>query len=251
MIGKRLSEIKGFENVRMNVKFVNHQFLDDLLDGKIYMKNFDYFIQLEKETKEKGVGDKLEIAHVVKSTNIKIINKKTKMVIATATSGELLERYKDTEKIPVFCVAQIRGNDFVITEFKDGVITAKVDLPEEDRIMFEETFGDTAVILTNEFNGKFGQTLREKGLDLYLGDVQYQDYSYYSPQRQKDFDERSPNFLFWKDDFFKNQREFRYIIPGLSVDDHYILEIGDIRDKSMVSSTHELLTEAEFEFEYK
>jgi hypothetical protein len=248
MKGKRLSEVMGFENIGMYVKFLKKDFLEDLLIGSIYMKNFDFYIQLEKRTKEKGQGDKLEIAHVVRGNKITLIDPKTDMVIATASTGEMVERYTGMERMPVFCLTHFHANDFLITKFEDGIITAKIDIPIEDQQLFEKTFGDTAVILTNEFTDKMITKSKELSLEVAIGDVQYQDYSFFSTERKKQFDEKSINLLFWKDNFFKNQREARFILTNQSVEDNFRLEIGEIRDKSKVTSTKELFTVSEFEF---
>ncbi|MBN6885362.1 hypothetical protein ACUXCC_000499 [Cytobacillus horneckiae] len=248
MIGKRLNEIKGYENIGMYVKFLKKEYLDDLLNGTIYMKNFNYFIELEKKTKEKGQGDKLEVSHVVRSTRVKLIDPKTGMVIATSSSGEMVERYRGTEKMPLFCLTHFQSSDFVITKVENEIITAKIDISLEDQILFEETFGDTAVILTNEFTDRMIESSNKLDLGIAIGDVRYQDYKYYSATRKQEFDELSVNILFWKDNFFKQQREVRFILTKKSVDEYYKLNIGDIRDKSKVTSTKELLSEDEFEF---
>ena len=248
MIGKSLSEINGFEDVNMYVKFLNKEYLNDLLNGSIYMNNFEYFIKLEKEQKNKGQGDKLELAHVVRSNKVTIRDPKTKMVIATAPFGELIERYTGSEKLPVFCLTHLYASDFVITKVEGNVITAKIELPLEDQKLFEETFGDTAVVLSNEFTSRFIEAAKNSNLGLAIGDVLYQDYDFYSSTRRKEFDEQSLNILFWKDKFFKQQREARFILVNKSVENNFVLNIGDISGKSKVTSTKELLTDTEFEF---
>ncbi|SIS52142.1 hypothetical protein [Salimicrobium flavidum] len=76
---------------------------DDLLNGNLFMKNLKYFIDLEKNTGEKGRGDKREAAHVIRSQHVKVIDPKTEKVIATANEGEIIERYTNAPKVPVFC----------------------------------------------------------------------------------------------------------------------------------------------------
>ncbi|MFE4896591.1 hypothetical protein [Peribacillus butanolivorans] len=247
MIGKRLSEIKGYENIGMYVKFLKGEYLEDLLNGSIYMNNFNYFIELEKESKEKGQGDKLEVAHVIRSTGVQIIDSDTGMVFGTATMGEMVERYPGMEKMPLFCVTHLHSIDFVITKVENDIITAKIDLPLEDQLLFEKTFGETAVILTNDFTDKMIEASNTDKLGIAVGDVQYQDYRYYSPIRKQEFDDMSINILFWKDDFFKQQREARFVLTEKNVNNHFILNIGNIRDKSKVTTTKELLTDTEFE----
>lgn len=41
-------------------------YINDLLDGKVYMNTLEKYIDMEKESGIKGMGDRLEASHVFK-----------------------------------------------------------------------------------------------------------------------------------------------------------------------------------------
>ncbi|MGG1547109.1 hypothetical protein ABE347_06410 [Bacillus paralicheniformis] len=60
-VKEKLSDIPGFENrIFMFAKFT--PYIDSLVDGNLYMNNFQYFIERELETGDRGVGDKYEVS---------------------------------------------------------------------------------------------------------------------------------------------------------------------------------------------
>lgn len=245
---KKLSDIEGYKNAVFLVKFVQQQFLDSLLNGNLFMNTFKYFIDLEKETKKKGVGDKLEVAHVVRTTNIQIIDPDTNEVIANAGSGELIERYNAMQKLPLFCLAKFKADEFVVVEESNESVVVKLDLSQEDQKSFLDTFGEIAVLLPNDFIHKVEQALQLQDLEAAYGEVQYLDLNYRDPKRYKEFEDKSLNILFWKDDFFSYQREARIVITNQLVENSFILNIGNIREKALVMPAKEFLTEAEFTY---
>ncbi|MGG0891877.1 hypothetical protein [Cytobacillus horneckiae] len=244
---RRLSDIKQYEKGFFLVKFLKEVYLNDLLDGNLYMNNFQYFIDLEKETKEKGQGDKREAGHVFRSTNIRLIDPETNQVIATGSVGEVIERYIGVEKIPVFCMTIFRYSEFEIIEEKEESVVVKLVLPPKDQKNYIETFGEKAVILPHYFLERLEEKNNEEPLGLAYAEVQYHDYDVISSERRTLFDERSIQFFFWKDNFFSNQREFRIVLTQKLVDQPFKLNIGSVVDGAIVVDSEKLF-EAEFEF---
>ncbi|QHQ56270.1 hypothetical protein [Bacillus velezensis] len=70
-----------FKKLNLFVKFTKDEYVNDILDGKLYMKNFKHFIDLEKKEKIKGQGDKFEAAFVTRAVDLRIIDLRTKKVI--------------------------------------------------------------------------------------------------------------------------------------------------------------------------
>lgn len=243
---KRLSDIKGYENTGQLVKFLKQEYLENLLNGKIYMNNFKYFIDLELKEKIKGQGDKLEIGHVIRGTDGYIMDTETNTTFGTVRNVESVERYVEMDKMPVFCVAEFTSEDYLVINEDEDKVTAKIDLPLEDQKYFEKNFGEIAVALPNDFMPKFYQATQESQR-LAIGKVDYINYNFYSLKRKKEFDEMSINILFWKDEFFNKQREVRFILTNELVDSDYTLEIGDIREKAIVTNTKSFFKE-EFNF---
>lgn len=245
MIGKRLSDIQRKYRFHIYTKFLKKEYINDLLNGNIYMKNFGFFIDLENKTRIKGQGDKYEVALVDKLLNVQLYDPKTNMLMGTAKSGYKVERYDVMRKIPIFCVACFKSNDFVITKVDEESINVKLDIPVKDQIMFENTFGPYAVILTPEFKDQMIQASNRDDLGLVFGDTDYQDLEVPSNLRRKDFEQGSDNIFFWKDKYFDNQRETRFVLKNKIVEDHYIMKLGELSNKTKVLTTKELFTDTE------
>lgn len=228
-------------------KFLKELYLNDLLEGNLYMNNFQYFIELEKQTKVKGQGDKREAGHVFRATSIRLIDPETNQVIATGNVGEVIERYTGVEKIPVFCLTKFRYREFEIIEVKDGSVVAKLAIPPKDQKNYIETFGEKAVILPHYFLERLEEKNNDERLGLAYGEVQYHDYDVISSERIRLFDEKSLQFFFWKDNFFSNQREFRIVLTQKLVDEPFKLNIGSLVEGAIVVDSEKLF-EAEFEF---
>lgn len=118
MIGKRLNSVKGFEDVSMMVKFLDNKYVEDLLNGKLYMNNFKYFIELEERLKKKGQGDKLEGAFVINTNNHTMLDKSTGTKTSLKGKGQFVYRNEFVNEILLFCLTHFTSNDFLITEVK-------------------------------------------------------------------------------------------------------------------------------------
>ncbi len=54
MVLKKLSDLNKYKDSIFLIKFLEEKYLKDLLEGNFYMKNFGFFIDLEKKKKTKG-----------------------------------------------------------------------------------------------------------------------------------------------------------------------------------------------------
>ncbi len=147
----RLSDIEEARGIRLFVKFVRSEFLDDLLDGNLFMSPLGDFIDQEKREKIRGQGDKYEGAHVFGIINAEIFDHETNQHIATATSGMVEETYSEIRKTPVFCFTKFSSDDFVLIEETEDQYLFKLSIPDEDKVKFLENFGDKAVLLPQDF----------------------------------------------------------------------------------------------------
>lgn len=127
------------------------------------------------------------------------------------------------------------------------MIKVKLDISDKDRDNFIENFGDTAVIFNNNFKEKVNEAAQKGHINYLIGDVKFTDYDFISRERLKQFENIDPIQLLWKDNYFKQQREFRIVLLDTSVKDYCYFEIGSIREDAKVHSTKELLTNLYFE----
>lgn len=73
------------------VKFTKEEYVNDILDGNLYMNNFKYFIDLEKKKRIKGQGDKFEAAFVTRAVDLRIIDPRTKKSLESVKEQKLLK----------------------------------------------------------------------------------------------------------------------------------------------------------------
>lgn len=133
---KFLADYKGLETTLMQVKFLKEEYLDDLLNGSLFMNNFKYFIELEKEMKQKGQGDKLEAGLIFRGKDVQAHHKGT--VVGQFQFVETVVRYEGAEKVPLFCFTQFTSEDLeVVKEYKDSLLV-KVSISEEEQEKFIE-----------------------------------------------------------------------------------------------------------------
>ncbi|QNQ51867.1 MULTISPECIES: hypothetical protein [Bacillus amyloliquefaciens group] len=235
-----------FEKLNLFVKFTKEEYVNDILDGKLYMKNFKHFIDLEKKEKIKGQGDKFEAAFVTRAVDLRIIDLRTKKVIGVSKEAEIIERYTEASKIPLYCFTYFPSEDFKILEEKDEKIIIGLDLNPEEKDVFIKDFGEKAIIFPGDFLKKVLSSLKKQNILGVAKLVQYCDFNFLDENRRKLFENGSIDMFFWKDLFFKTQREIRIVLPEKRIEDSIIINFEGIRDQAIVLDTEDLL-EGEFE----
>jgi hypothetical protein len=248
MSNKRLSDIERFEHIGFFVKFIKKKYVQTLLNGDIFMNNFKCFIDIETDEQNRGQGDQYEGAHVIKSKNVKMYDIETNEEIATASLGVLIERNTAIEQIPLFCFTRFAASDFIVIEEDEETISFKLDLSEKDKNIFLHNFGDTVILLPGDFPQLVVNAANEQNLDLISRPVSYEDYNYFSRQRQKDFEEGSINILFTKDIFFESQREVRLVILNKQVETNMLLHVESLIDQIYVYDAKKYLNEIFIKF---
>ncbi|WCL64278.1 hypothetical protein PNF29_07125 [Bacillus subtilis] len=236
-----------FKKLNLFVKFTKEEYVNDILDGKLYMKNFQHFIDLEKKKKIKGQGDKFEAAFVTRATDLRFVDLRTKKVIGVSKEAEIIERYTAASKIPLFCFTYFRNEDFKILEETDEKITFTLNLNPDEKDVFIKDFGEKAIIFPGNFLNIVFSSLKKQNIRSVAEPVQYCDFNYLDENRRKLFEKGSTDMFFWKDIFFKTQREIRIVLPEKRIEDSIIINFEGIRDQAIVLNTEELLGEAEFE----
>ncbi|ANT39934.1 hypothetical protein [Bacillus thuringiensis] len=234
---KKLSDIKKYKDSYFLIKFLEEKYLKDLLEGKFYMKNLGFFIDLEKKKKNKGQGDKYEGALVRKQQDTQlVINGKH---VINAQQFTEVRRYRDVKKMPVFCCTIFRASDFEVVNETDLAVYVKIILNEQQKNKLLDDFGKKAVRLPKGLMDRVDVELSNLGLSGEYGPVKYIDNNIGYIEREKAFKESQPDMLFWKDKYFEYQKEYRFVITGKFIEDHCILNIGDISQRVTVMDTTE------------
>lgn len=228
----RLNELKELNHFHLFVKFVNSENVDDLLNGNLYMNPLRVFIEQERREMVRGQGDKYEGAHVFGVYNIKLYDEQTGMLIMTAPRGTVVESNEEiVGRVPVFCFTKFTAKDFEVIEFNQEHIVFKLNIDDKEKSEFMQRFGNTAVILPENFPQLIVQAV--DGTDDYcvVADARYDDYSRgINEQHKKDIDEGSLELVLWKDKFFQYQREVRFAFSTKPTETGIKYSIGSIRN---------------------
>lgn len=221
------------------LKFVNSQFTESTLDGQIYFCRSGYFIDLEKQQKEKGIGDSKE------GSWSEYINKDSVFFIETENgerfplkvkSGTFFTHYEGIRNVPMCCFTLLSlENDFYE---ENGSWKIKHHVFEN----LKEQFKDRDALLFNlpKLLERVKKSCEEKELPMKGNIVQYYDERQeLHPVLEQDFNKNPTKALFYKRKFFEFQKEYRIILPDIFEED-FILNLGDIRDITMKMNIEKL-----------
>jgi len=241
LIGKKLGEIKGFSKFDFFVKFVQSKFANDIVEGKLFMNNLQYYIDLEEDTRKKGQGDRFEGAEVYKGDLFIMMGED---VIGTS-EGYVTIKDINVGKVAVFCCTRFTENDFVIvdTDSNQETITVNLDINENDKNHIIENFGDKAVLLPNRFPNIIKEAAREQGIIIANKDVKYVNYNVYDERRREAFETGHQDIVFYKDDFFKSQKEYRIAITDRLVEKNTTFTVGKLNDFNSIRDTKEFMND--------
>ncbi|WP_213423089.1 hypothetical protein [Bhargavaea massiliensis] len=235
----KMSEIDELKDFELFVKFTQEKHVDSLLNGNFYMKNINYFIELENKNKIKGVGDKWEAAHVFESNEMYLYDSKEKKIIKHLGRGEIITRYEQAKKVPIFCFSRFTANDYSLFEDTDTYLSFKLNIGE-DLKKFKE-FGDTAVIFPRDIEEIFRHATDSAGLHSVFKEIQYDSFSGKSLSKLEALNQRSVKMFFWKSKLFRYQREVRLALYNTFVDDNFVLKTDIIKNASIVSKIGDFL----------
>ncbi|WP_437828985.1 hypothetical protein ACQRXC_14980 [Niallia taxi] len=247
----KLSEtgIDNKDSVYALLKFT--PFKDSFLSGNLYMNNFKRYIDMEKESGIKGVGDKYEAAHVYKNLSFKMYDSVTNELVLEGESSAMDFRLDGAEKRPVLCLFAITGELLEVVREDEEYYHTKISLPEDQAKKMISEFGDELIFINPVgFLNKVTAVLNEKDFSYRASLVKYDDYSINSSARLESYKKNDNEIYFWKDIFFENQYEYRIVITDQEIDEPLILSIGDIRDITKVFNAEEFFS-GQFELAIK
>ena len=218
------------------VKFVEREFTESTMDGKLFFRRNGYFIDLENIQLEKGIGDKAE------GKWSRRINPETHRVVLTDMDNNIIplvmkdavyrQTFSEVSNLPICCFTVLNlERDFDI-DLENGRATLKSELQDElisqfggrDLILFKNTNTDNFIIDRMKIASK------REGFEYMGSKVKYyDDKNEDHPMTKEEYEAEPYKGLFYKRKFFEFQREYRFLLNKIE-DEAYILDIGDIRD---------------------
>lgn len=224
------------------LKFGKKEHLESLQKGNLFMKNFDYFIKLEKENRKKGRGDASEASLVISEVTWTIKDPETDETLFTVEARKTNLRKNEFLLKPIFCLTALGMGSLEVQEEEDDLVKTKIVFTDEQKKEMVNEFGnDVLVIPADKFMQALRQSFENEGLEYVTGKVNYLDYSVNHAERLRAFEDNDPRLLFYKDKSISYQQEFRVVILNRDVEDHFSINIGDMTSFSTILSADKLL----------
>ncbi|GGA14901.1 hypothetical protein GCM10008018_69720 [Paenibacillus marchantiophytorum] len=203
------------------LKFGQKDNLESLQSGKLYMKNFNYFINLEEETGIRGQGDRDETEFSLKIESFTLRKIETDEVFLSGTAERTKLFSKEDGTKPVFCMAYFTLSDLEIVNQTDDYVESVVKFSEEMKV----TFGESVLLISaGDFINHVETTLQAKGIEIGHGKANYVDFSTTLTDRISSHFNQEVTRFFWKDTFFNYQKEYRIVLPDIDVE----IDLGDM-----------------------
>jgi hypothetical protein len=227
-------------------KFTQKERVDGILDGKLYMKNLQYFVDKEISSGDMKIGDELEAQAKILNTKANFYDVNTNELICTAKASDC-KFDPGYLKCPVYCMFSFGMQNVRENEISNNKVHVTYSFTDEQKEELKG-FGDKCIIIKDSI--KFRSRVYEaKKIQNVVG---YEDYvKYYTPNNKEhlvDIFSDNKRFAFWKRQSYASQCEYRILIDA-EVDDFFILDIGDIRDIAEVKEAEQILN-SRLEFEY-
>ncbi len=222
----------------MFVKFGSKENLVKLQQGQLYMKNLQYYVDLEKNTLDEDVGDKYDGQMMLEDTKVTLVDYETKELFKEFTTTRV-SMGLGFSKCPVFCFFSFDDRNSIKAELNGDNLKAYYEFTDEQRNKLN-AFGTHALIIknTNEFVERIQNGLLSNEIGYSRGFVQY--YSYNNIEHFRQVKEDNTKIAFWKRQKYAYQQEYRFL-AHTTVDDHLIIDIGDISHITQLVETKRLL----------
>lgn len=232
---KHTLENTEFRPIYMFVKFQSKSRLEEMRNkGHIYMKRLKYYIDLERDTGIRGIGDKYE-ARLFSATSLRIYREGEDIPIKI--DGPVNISDKSQYNKPIFCLTAINivGN---IISYNHPKFESLIEFDEKLLDDFDHADDLHALVITNveKFIERVRKTTDKKNFKIRYDLVNYLDTSYIRKSENK----YAMNTVFTKNEHFAHQQEFRIMVET-EVDDKLELFIRDISDISTIMPAKQLI----------
>lgn len=237
------------ERIIALVKFSDKKYLESFQKGNLYLNTLEYFQKLEEQAKEKGMGDANEGRLVLTELDIQIRDYETgNIVMEGKASRSALTAQEDSEK-HVLCTSYIDFGSLDITEQGEGYIKGKTVFTEEQQLEVRSHFGKYALItFYSDFVNNINKSFKEQGIQCVSNKVKYTNYSINYKDRIESFMGNTSDKYLWKDNYFKDQKEFRLVVFEKDSKEAITIKIDDMTKYSAIIPVEQLFNDG-FEIE--
>lgn len=227
------------------VKFIQKQYLNDFLNGSLFMNNGEYFNEMEKEH-GKGIGDKNDSNYVF-SKNTEIILKYENKEIKIPCDNPLLKL--GYEKFPMFCMFCLDDRNINKSYIENNELHQIYHLDLDIKSKIKNDFNSydymAVIILDNaKFCNRIKLSIEENQYEYAMDIINYVDYD----KDKYSIKEFNPSYF--KENLFSHQQEWRLQIQE-NLKCPYVLNIGEIKDIVKILTLDEFLDIGLYEFKTK
>lgn len=248
-------EATVMSDIRFLLKFGQKEHMENLVAGNLYCSNAQTFWGIEDNMKIRGQGDVLEASTVVYAQSMTMCDPATHEVLTQINNQtRCIARVDPAKKMPVFCLFAVFDEDCELGE--DGKIRIKLSEKTKNTIRTHFPNADSVVIIDNPNNfienvkASIGREIKselvhyfhiDEGFPAENGqtamDMEYMKYVTQDVPPVVEDGRKTYSFygdfayrvLFCKDVFFKDEQEFRFVMPEehISVGTNYPVNLRD------------------------
>lgn len=232
-------EEKTIENAfSMLIKLGSESNLRKLQQGELYMKNLQYYVDLEKSTDDEDVGDKYDGQMMLEKVKITMFDYETDKFWGQFDASEISMNLGYLY-CPVFCMYILDYRNQIGEELNGDNLKVRYDFTEEQREKLAR-FGTHALVIKNgdEFVRRVKEGLLSNNIGYTCDFVKY--YSFNNLEQMREIQGDNSRIVFWKRQKYAYQQEYRFI-AHTHVDDYLSVNIGDISDITELIKTSVLL----------
>lgn len=232
------------ENIILLLKFTSkREYAESILNGDLYMNNVQYYRDYEEKLKRKGLGDKDELVQRINFESLQLTpisnsKKNSKDVIKLKNTNSRFF-YKEDSDIPMYCMMGLTINDFEVKEVNNDRVILKIKLQGLEIKDLINDFGKYVTVINYcEFMGRIITKSEENKIPVVYGKVKYCEEN--REERVMSFFYNSKDRFFYKDLFFKYQKEFR-IITGKDAIENNFYKIGRLDEIVKIYETNNIM----------
>ena len=244
-----MQQYKSIEEIVQNtistfqvlIKFGTKSNLEGLQHGTVYMKNIEYFNNLEQKN-ESGKPDNNDAKWAVKDLSFTLIDPETNQPVLQGTAGNAVFSF-GYEKHPIFCMFSFdfRNCGEYTNDEENHVCLIPLSFTEEQKQKVKKGLGEYALVISNteEFLNRLKTTIEKNQCKYRFQRVNYNSGN--SIDRIQSVQSGIESIVFNKESDYAYQQEWRLLITNKEVDDFFCVDIGDISDISVLMTTDELI----------
>lgn len=209
--------------------FENEQYMNDFLDGKIYMNRLSYFPSLEGDEEDNRADPREGLAAIWQPKDVTIeVNGR----VLTSIAGPIESRQIKNKYLHLFCLFTGATSESHLLNPADNIQAMQADFNVPEKCT---KLGEYYVVIhnTKKFIDRMVAAIRKAG---YGDSAKAGMVTYYDPEIfTGEFGDRA---AFYKTKNLSHQKEYRFVVDTKTEDEApLILDIGEIRDIAHISDT--------------